>query len=78
MAFMLSAIGQIEYAEILAANGTNWYCKYEFVAGVDWKVVGGLEAGLSQIVTVGTNGEKIVFNLPMEIMYRSSNPFGCE
>lgn len=78
MSFLLSATGQLEYAEILAANGTNWHCKYDFVAGTDWKIIGGLEAGLSQIVNIGTNGEKVVFNLPIEIVYKSTNPFGCK
>lgn len=78
MSFLVSIAGQIEYAEVLAASGSNWHCKYEFVAGVDWKSVGGLEAGLSQIVNVGTNGEKVVFNLPVEIVYKSTNPFGCK
>lgn len=78
MSFLLSISGQIEYADVLAANATSWHCKYELFSGVDWKVVGGLEAALSQIVNVGTNGEKVVFNLPIEVVYKSTNPFGCE
>lgn len=77
-AFLISVSGQIEYIDILAGAGSSWHCKYEFVAGTDWKIVGGLEAGLSQIANVVVNGDKIVLNLPVEIIYKSTNPYGCK
>lgn len=76
--FLLSITGQIEYIDILASSGSSWYCKYEFVAGPDWQIVSGLEAALSQTANVVTNGEKIVLNLPLEIVFKSTNPYGCE
>lgn len=75
--FLLSVTGQIEFVDdILPAAGTTWHCKYEFVTGTDWKIVAGLEAGLTQSVTIVTNGEKIVFNMPLETVFKSTNPYG--
>lgn len=76
--FLVSISGQIEFIDILASAGSSWHCKYEFVAGPDWKVVSGLEAGLSQIANVVSNGAKIVLNLPLEIIYKSTNLYGCK
>lgn len=76
--FLISISGQIEYIDILASAGSSWHSKYELVVGSDWKVVSGLEGGLSQVANVVINGAKIVLNLPIEIMYKSTNPFGCE
>ncbi|KAF2899123.1 hypothetical protein ILUMI_07050 [Ignelater luminosus] len=74
--FLLSLSGQIDYISILAGAGSSWHCKYEFVAGPDWKIVGGLEAGLSQTANVVSNGEDIVLNLPIDIVYKSTNLHG--
>ncbi|KAL3274499.1 hypothetical protein HHI36_015881 [Cryptolaemus montrouzieri] len=74
--FLLSISGQLEYINVLAESGSNWHCKYEFVTGPDWKLIGGIEAGLSQICTVNTNGEKVTLNLPIEVMLKSTNVYG--
>ncbi|RZC34883.1 B9-C2 domain containing protein, partial [Asbolus verrucosus] len=74
--FLVSIIGQIEYADILAPAGSSWHCKYEFVTGPDWKVIGGLEAGLSQTSNVVINGDRVVLNFPLEINFKSTNIYG--
>ncbi|KAK9888290.1 hypothetical protein WA026_000552 [Henosepilachna vigintioctopunctata] len=74
--FLVSISGQLDYIEVLAESGSNWHCKYEFVSGPDWKIIGGVESGLSQICTVNMNGEKIVLNLPLEVMMKSTNLYG--
>ncbi|CAG9812437.1 unnamed protein product [Phaedon cochleariae] len=74
--FLLCISGQIEWIDILAPAGSSWHCKYELSFGPDWKIVGGLEAGMSQIANVVTNGDKVVFNLPLEIQFKSTNPYG--
>lgn len=76
--FLVSISGQIEWLDILAPSGSSWYCKYEFVSGPDWKLIGGLEAGLSQVANVVTNGERIVLNFPIEVQFKSTNPYGCK
>lgn len=74
--FLLCLTGQIEWVDILASSGSSWHCKYEFSSGPDWRILGGLEAGLSQIVNIINNGDKVVLNLPIEIQYKSTNPYG--
>jgi hypothetical protein len=76
--FLVSITGQIEYVDILAPSGTSWHCKYEFVTGADWKIIGGLEAGLSQTSNVVVNGDKVVLNFPLEINFKSTNIYGCK
>lgn len=75
--FLIFISGQIEWVDVLAAAGSTWHCKYEFVAGSDWKIIGGLEAGLSQTASIVRNGDRVVFNLPIEVIYKSTNPHGC-
>ncbi|XP_044253049.1 B9 domain-containing protein 1-like [Tribolium madens] len=74
--FLVSLTGQIESLDILAPAGSSWHCKYEFVTGPDWKIIGGLEAGLSQTANVVVNGARVVFNLPIEITFKSTNIYG--
>lgn len=77
--FLLCITGQIEFVEfILAPAGSAWHCKYEFFHGPDWKIIGGLEAGLSQVSNIVRNGDKIVFNFPLEIQFKTTNPYGCK
>ncbi|KAB0793532.1 hypothetical protein PPYR_13152 [Photinus pyralis] len=74
--FLLMICGQIEYVETFTSAGTTWHCKYEFVSGTDWKIVGGLQSGVSQIVNVSSNDNKVILNLPIEVVYKSTNPHG--
>ncbi|KAF5289090.1 hypothetical protein FQR65_LT11912 [Abscondita terminalis] len=74
--FMLMICGQIEYIDIIASSGSSWHCKYEFVSGTDWKIVKGLHAGMSQTVNVVCNDNKVTLNFPIEVVFKSTNPFG--
>ncbi|GJQ81803.1 hypothetical protein Trydic_g344 [Trypoxylus dichotomus] len=74
--FLLSINGQLEWVDFLAPAGSEWHCKYEFIAGPDWNIISGLEAGITQIATIVRNGAKIIFNFPIEIVYKSTNPYG--
>lgn len=76
--FLVSITGQIETIDILAPSGTSWHCKYEFVTGPDWKIIGGLESGLSQTSNVVVNGDRVVLNLPIEVNFKSTNIYGCK
>lgn len=77
--FLLSITGQIEFAEfILAPAGSSWHCKYELYHGPDWKIIGGLESGISQVSHIVRNCDKIVFNLPLQVHFKTTNPFGCK
>ncbi|XP_060522543.1 B9 domain-containing protein 1-like [Cylas formicarius] len=74
--FLVSITGQIEYLDVLAPSGTSYHCKYEFYSGPDWKIIGGLEAGLTQMAYAATNGDKIVLNFPVEVQFKTTNPYG--
>jgi len=73
--FLLMASGQIESAEFPTLE--DLYCKFSFVHGQDWVVTSGIEEGISQI-TKRSNDDRQLFtwNFPIEITYKSTNPFG--
>jgi len=73
--FLLMANGQIESAHLPEFD--DLYCKFSFTHGQDWVVTNGIEEGISQI-TKKSNDERQLFiwNFPLEITYKSTNPFG--
>eukprot|EP00079_Xenopus_tropicalis_P038821 XP_017952592.1 PREDICTED: B9 domain-containing protein 1 isoform X1 [Xenopus tropicalis] len=53
------------------------YCKYSFVYGHDWAPTSGVEEGISQITSKSQGGKQaLVWNFPIEITFKSTNPFG--
>uniref|UniRef100_A0A1B6KHX3 B9 domain-containing protein 1 n=1 Tax=Graphocephala atropunctata TaxID=36148 RepID=A0A1B6KHX3_9HEMI len=73
--FYLSVIGRIEKAEF--PNFDNLYCKYCFNYGPDWEVTAGNEEGISQIGQKSLDERQlIVWNYPLELTFKSSNPHG--
>ncbi|KAG9508821.1 E3 ubiquitin-protein ligase ARIH1 [Fragariocoptes setiger] len=63
------------------------YCKYTFVYGPDWLLVTGLSNGVTQISrkrtvtsvdddSIMTKTDRFVWNLPINVSFRSYNPFG--
>ncbi|CAG9773988.1 unnamed protein product [Ceutorhynchus assimilis] len=74
--FLLSISGQIEFVELMSTAGSCYHCKYEFFTGPDWKIIGGLETGISQIANVISNNDKVVFNFPVDAQFKSTNLFG--
>ena len=55
------------------------YCKYSFVHGHDWAVTSGLEEGTTQISKRSGDARQLfVWNFPIDITFKSTNPFGCE
>ena len=56
----------------------NAYCKYAVVHGDDWTHLDGPEDGISQITrkTSGDSDQKLVWNFPVEVTYKSTNAFG--
>ena len=56
----------------------NAYCKYAIVHGDDWTHLDGPEDGISQITrkTSGDCDQKLVWNFPVEVTYKSTNAFG--
>lgn len=79
--FSLCITGQIVSATFpLGPDRDFIFCRYELVAGPDWQLASGPQNGLTQMSTnkSGHFNDKIVLNMPIEVTYRSTSPFGCE
>ncbi|XP_078415089.1 B9 domain-containing protein 1 isoform X2 [Cetorhinus maximus] len=73
--FLLMVNGQIESADFPEFD--ELYCKYSYVYGQDWAPTTGLEEGISQITSKNRDcNQCFVWNFPMEITFKSTNPFG--
>lgn len=76
--FLLTINGQIESAEFPEFD--DIFCKYSFVCGQDWSITSGLEEGISQIAKRSLyhseSTSKFVFNHPIDVSFKSTNPFG--
>lgn len=77
--FYINIIGQIDFAYYpIGFDGTKLFCRYDMVAGPDWELISGMSAGVTQNASVGSSVEKVVFNMPLEMMFKSTNPYGCK
>ncbi|XP_017008990.3 B9 domain-containing protein 1 isoform X2 [Drosophila takahashii] len=77
--FSLSIVGQIVSATFpLGPDKEFVFLRYELVAGPDWQLASGPQHGLTQLATNkrGHFNEPIVFNMPIEVTYKSTSPFG--
>ncbi|XP_057673397.1 B9 domain-containing protein 1 isoform X2 [Corythoichthys intestinalis] len=72
--FLLSVNGQIEGANFPCYD--DLYCKYCFVYGQDWMPTTGLEEGITQITCKGRQSQKLIWNFPLDITFKSTNPSG--
>ncbi|XP_050670932.1 B9 domain-containing protein 1 [Leptidea sinapis] len=75
--FMVSFSGQLEFITFPAGVfDDQLYVQYNIVWGPDWKPITGLSSGTSQIARSGRDPEKVVFNLPIEMVFSSTNIHG--
>ncbi|XP_005054392.1 PREDICTED: B9 domain-containing protein 1 isoform X1 [Ficedula albicollis] len=75
--FLLAVSGEIESGEFPGFD--DLYCKFCFVYGQDWVPTAGLEEGISQITSKSSvSPTTLVWNFPIDITFKSTNPFGCE
>ncbi|KAH8382870.1 hypothetical protein KR009_005658, partial [Drosophila setifemur] len=77
--FSVSFTGQIVSATFpLGPDKEFVFLRYELVAGPDWQLASGPQHGLTQMATnqSGHFNQPIVFNMPIEVTYRSTSPFG--
>ncbi|KAF6206300.1 hypothetical protein GE061_017530 [Apolygus lucorum] len=72
--FVLSVVGQIESADF--PEHDHVYCKYCFMYGQDWEVMFGNEEGISQVAKKSEDSELLVWNFPVEVSFRGTNPHG--
>ncbi|KAI8435615.1 hypothetical protein MSG28_003886 [Choristoneura fumiferana] len=75
--FLVSFTGQIENVVFPAGVFDELlYIQYETVWGPDWSPVSGLTSGTSQMARSGNDPEKVVFNMPLEMVFSSTNVSG--
>mmetsp|Transcript_36806 Transcript_36806/g.96406 ORF Transcript_36806/g.96406 Transcript_36806/m.96406 type:complete len:384 (+) Transcript_36806:204-1355(+) len=73
--FMVTFSGQIVSADFPYQD--SLWCKYKFQYGKDWHPVSGLEEGMSQATRRSQDGRHVcVWNFPIEVTFKSTNPFG--
>ena len=66
--------GQVESGEFAH---DDLYIRYGFSFGPDWKVVDGIETGLSQIARKAPGSDaSVVWNFPIDISFKSTNAHG--
>lgn len=77
--FFINITGQIDCAYYpIGFDGHKLFCRYDVVAGPDWELISGFSSGVTQNASVGQINDRVVFNMPLEMMFKSTNPFGCE
>ncbi|XP_037731295.1 B9 domain-containing protein 1 [Drosophila subpulchrella] len=77
--FSVSIMGQIVSATFPMGPDKEFvFLRYEMVAGPDWQLSSGPQHGLTQMATNkrGHFNEPIVFNMPIEVTFKSTSPFG--
>jgi len=76
--FVAMVTGQIEAGRYEGLD--SLYCRYAFTFGDDWKVVSGVEEGITQLSTAsGTGGEQglvAVWNFPIDVTFRATSAHG--
>lgn len=77
--FYLNVLGEIKSAEFpLGPEGSGVFIRYDVVAGEDWEMVSGLKSGITQCANSGKYFDQIVFNMPIEFTFKSTNVHGCK
>lgn len=73
--FLLMASGQIETAEFPEFD--DIYFRYSFTFGRDWVITSGLEEGITQTSKKSRDDRQLfVLNFPLEVTFKSTNPYG--
>ncbi|XP_047024789.1 B9 domain-containing protein 1 [Helicoverpa zea] len=75
--FLVSFTGQIEYVTFPGGIfDDQLYVQFETVWGPDWEPVSGLISGTSQMARSGVDPERVVLNLPLDMVFSSTNVSG--
>lgn len=76
--FYVNVIGEIESCAYPfgGASAPALFCRYEITGGPDWTLVSGASNGVTQNSAADGRGH-VVFNMPVEVMFKSTNPYGC-
>ena len=72
--FTVMASGALQSAELPGCG--NAYCKLSFYHGDDWQLLDGFEDGITQITKADGASGTLIWNFPIEVVYRATNAFG--
>lgn len=73
--FQIMATGQIESGDFGGVD--SLYCKYSYLVGKDWRIIQGVDTGISQIACKNNSGESlVVWNFPIDISFSTTNAHG--
>lgn len=76
--FIVMATGQIEAGRYEGLD--SLYCRYAFNFGDDWRVVSGIEEGITQMSSAsgdgGESGLIAVWNFPIDVTFRATCAHG--
>jgi B9 domain-containing protein 1 len=77
--YYLNILGEIKSVSFpLGAYGSGLFCRYDIVTGDDWELVSGIKTGITQCADGSRYSDEIVFNMPIECTFKSTNVYGCE
>ncbi|XP_053207135.1 B9 domain-containing protein 1-like isoform X2 [Panonychus citri] len=72
--FLISVKGQVVSGHFPGKD--NIYCKYCFLYGEDWMIINGNEESCSQVsIKTRDSRSMSIWNLSIDVTFRSSNPF---
>jgi B9 domain-containing protein 1 len=73
--FLVMVSGQVELGRFPGLD--NLYCKYDFTYGPEWRIVHGIDKGISQIASKAEGGDPtVVWNFPIDVVFKSTNAHG--
>lgn len=76
--FIMMVTGQIEAGRYEGLD--SLYCRYAFSFGDDWKVVRGVEEGITQMSTASStaaeSGRLAVWNFPVDVTFKATGAHG--
>jgi len=72
--FFVMCSGQVSIGDF---NGKErLYVKYDYTYGKDWMVVRGVDRGVSQVAHKGEGSTKVVWNFPLDVVFRGTSVHG--
>jgi B9 domain-containing protein 1 len=73
--FLVLVSGQVELGRFPGLD--NLYCKYDFTYGPEWRIVHGIDKGISQIASKAEGGDPtVVWNFPIDVVFKSTSAHG--
>ena len=70
---------QVILEDLIIVTKTKFISRFDVVVGADWEIVSGIKSGITQYASSSTSEfEEVVFNMPIECTFKSTNIYGCK